>query len=130
GVALAGAPADAIALPAGRRGGARVRALLAVRVDRRRLRGSLGPAVHPADCRPRALHRAGQRTAGGVLSPADPGAALPGGLHCGTARVWFEVAHYSLVPALVSPNRAVEANSSLEVSEGVSSLVGPALGGL
>jgi len=48
----------------------------------------------------------------------------------GTARVWFEVAHYSLVPALVSPNRAVEANSSLEVSEGVSSLVGPALGGL
>jgi MFS family permease len=48
----------------------------------------------------------------------------------GTARVWFEVAHYSLVPALVSPARTVEANSSLEVTEGVSSLVGPALGGL
>ena len=48
----------------------------------------------------------------------------------GTARVWFEVAHYSLIPALVSPARAVEANSSLEVTEGVSSLVGPALGGL
>jgi MFS family permease len=48
----------------------------------------------------------------------------------GTARVWFEVAHYSLVPALVSPARAVDANSSLEVTEGVSSLVGPALGGL
>jgi len=48
----------------------------------------------------------------------------------GTARVWFEVAHYSLVPALVSPARVVEANSSLEVTEGVSTLVGPALGGL
>lgn len=48
----------------------------------------------------------------------------------GTARVWFEVAHYSMIPALVSPARAVEANSSLEVTEGVSSLVGPALGGL
>ena len=48
----------------------------------------------------------------------------------GTARVWFEVAHYSLIPALVSPARAVEANSSLEVTEGVSSLVGPSLGGL
>jgi MFS family permease len=48
----------------------------------------------------------------------------------GTARVWFEVAHYSLIPALVSPARTVEANSSLEVTEGVSSLVGPALGGL
>lgn len=48
----------------------------------------------------------------------------------GTARVWFEVAHYSLIPALVSPARAVEANSSLEVTEGVSSLIGPALGGL
>jgi predicted MFS family arabinose efflux permease len=48
----------------------------------------------------------------------------------GTARVWFEVAHYSLIPALVSPARTVEANSSLELTEGVSSLVGPALGGL
>jgi len=48
----------------------------------------------------------------------------------GTARVWFEVAHYSMIPALVSPARAVEANSSLEVTEGVSSLVGPAFGGL
>jgi len=35
----------------------------------------------------------------------------------GTARVWFEVAHYSLIPTLVSPARAVEANSSLEVTE-------------
>ena len=48
----------------------------------------------------------------------------------GTARVWFEVAHYSLIPSLVSPARVVEANSSLEVTEGVASLVGPALGGL
>src|SRR5205814_4745207 len=48
----------------------------------------------------------------------------------GTARVWFEVAHYSLIPALVSPARVVEANSSLEVTEGVSSLVGPSIGGL
>jgi len=48
----------------------------------------------------------------------------------GTARVWFEVAHYSMIPALVSPARVVEANSSLEVTEGVSTLVGPALGGL
>lgn len=48
----------------------------------------------------------------------------------GTARVWFEVAHYSLIPALVSPARVVEANSSLEVTEGVSSLVGPSLGGI
>jgi MFS family permease len=48
----------------------------------------------------------------------------------GTARVWFEVAHYSLIPALVSPARVVEANSSLEVTDGVSTLVGPAFGGL
>ena len=48
----------------------------------------------------------------------------------GTARVWFEVAHYSLIPALVSPARVVEANSSLEVTEGVSALVGPSLGGV
>ncbi|MDQ6714407.1 MAG: MFS transporter, partial [Candidatus Dormibacteraeota bacterium] len=48
----------------------------------------------------------------------------------GTARLWFEVAHYSLIPSLVSPGRVVEANSGLEVTEGVSSLVGPALGGL
>lgn len=48
----------------------------------------------------------------------------------GTARVWFEVAHYSLIPALVSPARTVDANSSLEVTEGVSTLVGPAFGGL
>jgi MFS family permease len=48
----------------------------------------------------------------------------------GTARVWFEVAHYSLVPALVSPTQVVEANSSLEVTDGVSNLVGPSLGGL
>ena len=48
----------------------------------------------------------------------------------GTARVWFEVAHYSLIPALVSPARVVEANSSLEVTDGVSNLVGPSLGGL
>ena len=48
----------------------------------------------------------------------------------GTARVWFEVAHYSLVPALVRPARVVEANSSLEVTEGVATLIGPSLGGL
>jgi len=48
----------------------------------------------------------------------------------GTARVWFEVAHYSLVPALVRTARVVEANSSLEVTEGVSTLIGPSLGGL
>src|SRR5437667_125449 len=48
----------------------------------------------------------------------------------GTARVLFEVAPYSLIPSLVSPARVVEANSSLEVTAGVSSLVGPSLGGL
>ena len=48
----------------------------------------------------------------------------------GTARVWFEVAHYSLVPALVGPSQVVDANSSLEVTEGVSNLVGPSFGGI
>ena len=48
----------------------------------------------------------------------------------GTARVWFEVAHYSLIPALVTPARVVDANSSLEVTEGAATLVGPSLGGL
>ncbi len=48
----------------------------------------------------------------------------------GTARVWFEVAHYSLVPALVTPAGAVDANSSLEVTEGISALIGPSLGGV
>ncbi len=48
----------------------------------------------------------------------------------GTARVWFEVAHYSLVPALVGPNQVVDANSSLEVTDGVSNLIGPSFGGI
>ena len=48
----------------------------------------------------------------------------------GTARVWFEVTHYSLIPTLVGPARVVAANSSLEVTEGASTLVGPSLGGL
>ena len=48
----------------------------------------------------------------------------------GFGRVWFEVAHYSLVPTLVRQARVVEANSSLEVTEGVSALVGPSLGGI
>ena len=48
----------------------------------------------------------------------------------GAARVWFEVAHYSLIPALVTPARVVDANSSLEVTEGAATLVGPSLGGL
>jgi predicted MFS family arabinose efflux permease len=48
----------------------------------------------------------------------------------GTARVWFEVGHYSMIPTLVGPARVIEANSSLEVTEGVASLVGPSLGGL
>jgi transmembrane secretion effector len=48
----------------------------------------------------------------------------------GFGRVWFEVAHYSLIPALVGRAQVVEANSSLEVTEGVSALLGPSLGGV
>ncbi len=48
----------------------------------------------------------------------------------GTARVWFEVTHYSLIPDLVTRERVVDANSSLEITEGVSTLVGPSLGGV
>ncbi len=47
----------------------------------------------------------------------------------GIGRVWFEVAHYSTIPDLVSRSLVVEGNSALEVTEGVSTLVGPSLGG-
>lgn len=47
----------------------------------------------------------------------------------GVGRVWFEVAHYSTIPDLVSRSLVVEGNSALEVTEGVSTLVGPSLGG-
>lgn len=48
----------------------------------------------------------------------------------GTARVWFEVTHYALIPDLVTREGVVDANSSLEVTEGASTLIGPSLGGL
>ena len=47
----------------------------------------------------------------------------------GVGRVWFEVAHYSTIPDLVSRSLVVEGNSALEVTEGVSTLVGPSVGG-
>jgi len=47
----------------------------------------------------------------------------------GTGRVWFEVAHYSMIPDLVTRSLVVEANSALEITEGASTLIGPSLGG-
>lgn len=47
----------------------------------------------------------------------------------GTGRVWFEVAHYALLPGIVEPDQLVDANSKFQTSDGVSVLLGPSLGG-
>jgi MFS family permease len=47
----------------------------------------------------------------------------------GSARVWYDVANYALLPSLVESSRLVDANSKLEMTQGVSALAGPSLGG-
>jgi MFS family permease len=47
----------------------------------------------------------------------------------GTGRVWFEVAHYALLPGIVEPDQLVDANSKFQVTDGVSVLLGPSIGG-
>jgi len=48
----------------------------------------------------------------------------------GTGRVWFEVAHYALLPGIVEPDQLVDANSKFQVTDGVSVFFGPSIGGL
>jgi MFS family permease len=48
----------------------------------------------------------------------------------GTGRVWFEVAHYALLPGIVEPDQLVDANSKFQVTDGVSVFFGPSMGGL
>jgi MFS family permease len=47
----------------------------------------------------------------------------------GTGRVWFDVAHYALLPGIVEPDQLVDANSKFQTSDGVSVLLGPSIGG-
>lgn len=47
----------------------------------------------------------------------------------GTGRVWFDVAHYALLPGIVGPEQLVDANSKFQTSDGVSVLLGPSIGG-
>jgi MFS family permease len=47
----------------------------------------------------------------------------------GSARVWYDLANYALLPSMVENSRLVEGNSKLEMSQGVSALLGPSLGG-
>jgi Na+/melibiose symporter-like transporter len=47
----------------------------------------------------------------------------------GTGRVWFEVAHYALLPGIVEPDQLVDANSKFQMSDGVSVFFGPSIGG-
>ena len=48
----------------------------------------------------------------------------------GTFGVFFDVAHSSYLPSLVSPDELVDGNSKLEVSELVTQAIGPSTGGL
>jgi MFS family permease len=47
----------------------------------------------------------------------------------GTGRVWFDVAHYALLPGIVEREQLVDANSKFQTSDGVSVLLGPSIGG-
>lgn len=47
----------------------------------------------------------------------------------GAARVWFDVAHYALLPGILTEGQLVDGNSKFFASEGASNLVGPSLGG-
>jgi MFS family permease len=47
----------------------------------------------------------------------------------GTGRVWFDVAHYALLPGILTEAQLVDGNSKFFASEGASNLVGPSLGG-
>lgn len=47
----------------------------------------------------------------------------------GTGRVWFDVAHYALLPGIVENDQLVDANSKFQTSDGVSVLLGPSIGG-
>jgi MFS family permease len=47
----------------------------------------------------------------------------------GAGRVWFDVAHYALLPGIVEPDQLVDANSKFQTSDGVSVLLGPSIGG-
>jgi MFS family permease len=68
-----------------------------------------------------------------------PIAALLGGLTivqiyvvafmAGTGRVWFEVAHYALLPGIVEQDQLVDANSKFQITDGVGVFLGPSIGG-
>ena len=47
----------------------------------------------------------------------------------GTGRVWFEVAHYALLPGIVAPDQLVDANGKFQMTDGVSVFFGPSIGG-
>ena len=47
----------------------------------------------------------------------------------GTGRVWFDVAHYALLPGIVEEDQLVDANSKFQMTDGVSVFFGPSIGG-
>ena len=47
----------------------------------------------------------------------------------GSGRVWFDVAHYALLPGILAEAQLVDGNSKFFASDGASNLVGPSLGG-
>jgi MFS family permease len=47
----------------------------------------------------------------------------------GAGRVWFDVAHYALLPGILAEEQLVDGNSKFFAAEGASNLVGPSLGG-
>jgi MFS family permease len=100
----------AVALPAG------------VWVDRLRRR----PRLVGADLAPGALLLTIPLAAAGRLTLAQ---LLAVALASGVARVLFDVAYPSYVPALVGRDRLVPANAALESNRSVTQLAGPGLGG-
>jgi MFS family permease len=47
----------------------------------------------------------------------------------GTGRVWFDVAHYALLPGIVDKEQLVDANGKFQMTDGVSVFFGPSIGG-
>jgi MFS family permease len=47
----------------------------------------------------------------------------------GTGRVWFDVAHYALLPGIVESEQLVDANGKFQMTDGVSVFFGPSIGG-
>ncbi len=82
----------------------------------------------------------GCELASAVLAASVPAASLAGGLTTaqmiavaagiGTTFVWFDSASFAALPALVGRNRIVGARSSISAADSISTMAGPAAGGI